>query len=496
MVQITILNGNLCELDGDRKILVKLYNKFRIKHPEAWHIKMYNRTRWDGYVKYISEYGKFKIGLLPKIYNTLQEWGQRVKIIDRRPPLNYVAEVPKCLGNITLYPRQIKALERLLFNKVGKTPFLIEAGNFSVGFGKSLLFAAIHQAFNRKLKTILLLNDADLFNQFKREIPPLLPGEDIRFIQGSQAKFGNFNVAMVQSVSRNLKKYQGELLNIDITLIDEADIIDNKTYQRVIEHLWNSRVRIGLSGTLYMSKLKKDLVHNMNIMSFIGEKVDEVKLVEQMKHGRATPVVVKMVDTGIKSNGYLDYLTEYNKVVAENREAYAVSFSRALFNARYNRFPMLIVTKFIEHCEQLYEYYKKHAPKSWRIEFVHHETKKRKDILERFRTGGIDILIATTIIARGKNFPTLKYLQNTSSMDSNEKSIQILGRLVRQHESKRVGFLDDLVFPGRYLARHGRHRDRYYRNENLKLLRVERRGGSWRLKKQARGRKRKKKEKV
>ena len=50
----------------------------------------------------------------------------------------------------------------------------------------------------------------------------------------------------------------------------------------------------------------------------------------------------------------------------------------------------------------------------------------------------------TTIIARGKNFPKLKYLLNTASMDSQEKSLQFLGRLVRTDESKNKVYLDDL----------------------------------------------------
>ena len=123
----------------------------------------------------------------------------------------------------------VDGIDAIKNNKVGKTPFYICAGDYSVGFGKSLLFCAIHQAFKRKIPTILLLNDSDLFKQFKREIPPLLPGEDIVFVQGGKInRWGNFNVAMVQSVSQNIKKYQYELTKIGIVLIDEADIIDNK----------------------------------------------------------------------------------------------------------------------------------------------------------------------------------------------------------------------------------------------------------------------------
>ena len=479
MVTITILNGNICELEGPRRVLLQLYSEYKIKHPNAWHIQMYQKGRykWDGYIKYISDSGRFKIGLLPSIHNSAIKLGQKVKIIDRRPPLSISPVIPHKCGELTLYPRQKKALEKLLFNKVGDIPFNICTGDLAVGLGKTLLFCAIHQAFSRKLKTILLLNDADLFNQFKREIPPLLPGEDISFIQGSSKKnrFGQFNVAMVQSLSRNLRNYQYQLSTIDICLIDEADLLDNKTYKGVIEHLYNARIRIGLSGTIYMSKLKKDLVHNMNIKSFIGEKVDTVKIIDQIKSGRATPVIVKMIP--LRWPVYsIDYTEQYKEVITDNPVAWKYSWDRAMYNAKYDRFPMLIVTKFIDHCENLYHFYEDQNKKignKYRIAYVHHETSNRKQILEDFRTGKIDILISTTIISRGKNFPTLRYLQNTASMDSNEKAIQILGRLVRKHESKSKAYLDDFIFPGNYLSRHGRHRKVYYQREKLKVIIVK-----------------------
>lgn len=478
MVELIIKNSNICEAKGPLKVLHKLYKEFRIKHPNAWHILMYQKgkVRWDGYIKYVSDTGNFRIGLLPMIYNKLESWGEKVKIIDRRPPLEVSPVIPSVLGDKELYPRQKKALETLLNNKVGKTPFYICAGDYSVGFGKSLLFCAIHQAFKRKIPTILLLNDSDLFKQFKREIPPLLPGEDIVFVQGGKVnRWGNFNVAMVQSVSQNIKKYQYELTKIGIVLIDEADIIDNKTYKNVIEHLYNTQVRIGLSGTLYMSKLKKDLVHNMNIRSFIGDAIDSIKLADQIKSGKATPIVVKMVYVSGKSISADDYQEEYDKNITYNITAYEKSFSRMQYNARYGRFPMLIVTKFIDHCEKLYKYYQKMNQKlglGYRIAHVHHKTPDRDRLLNDIREGKIDILISTTIISRGKNIPTLQYIQNTASMDSNEKTIQILGRLVRQHNSKKKAYLDDLVFPGIYLLRHGNHRKNYYKKENLKVISI------------------------
>lgn len=475
MITITIKNCNVCELSGPAKFTNRLYNIFRIKHPDAWHIRMYSRANnWDGYVKYISDYGQFRIGLLNKVYQECIKTGQKVKIIDQRPPLGITPEVPNQLGDKLLREVQKKALEKILFNKVGDTPFIICASDLAVNFGKTLIFCGLHEAFKRKLKTVLLLNSSDLFKQFKTEIPQLLPGEDIAFIQGSKCNnWGNFNVCMVQSLAANIKKYQKFLSEVDMVLIDEADVIDNKTYKTVIQHLYNSRIRVGLSGTLYMSQLKKKLVHNMNIMSFIGDKVNEVKLAEMVKKGYSTPIVCKMIYAPFKYSGNSDYPTEYKEVITNNVKAYELSLKRTKFNLSYNRLPMLIVCKFIDHCEKLYKYYTKYLGDKYTIQYVHHNTKGRDEILRQFRNGEIDILIATTIISRGQNFPELKYLQNTASMDSNEKSLQILGRLARTHMSKKKAYLDDLVFPGNYLKRHGNHRRMYYLKEKLKVIKIE-----------------------
>lgn len=58
-------------------------------------------------------------------------------------------------------------------------------------------------------------------------------------------------------------------------------------------------------------------------------------------------------------------------------------------------------------------------------------------------------------------------------MDSREKSIQILGRLVRKYQGKNKTYLDDFIFPGQYLKRHGNHRKVYYQKEKLKVILVK-----------------------
>lgn len=477
-IVINILNSNQAILDGDINILRKLYKEFRIRHPNWFQImRQMRRSKWDGYINYIKESGKFSIGLVPFICKKVNDHGYEAHVIDQRKEVQVKPKIPKKVGDLVLREEQIEALDAFLNNRVGdnQIPFYIMVGDLAVNFGKSALFAALYYAFRKELKTILLTNDQDWLKQSEREFPALIPKDELTFVQGSKVHgWKNFTVAMVQSLSRNIDTYQHELAKIQMVLIDEADLIDNKTYQKVIQHLYNTQVRVGMSGTIYMSKLKKDLVKNMNIRSFIGNKVAEFRLRDMMDKKYSTPVTIRMVPYPgkLKVIDYEDYKYQYDRVITNNPAAWAFSLLRTKRAIDKGRLPILVVAKYIKHVENLYAYYKNKLP-DLRIAYIHNEVKDRKQIIEDFRDGKYDILIASTIIARGKNLPLIKYLQNTACMDSNEKSIQILGRLVRTHDSKKRGYMDDLMFPGNYLTRHSKHRLRYYKSEELKVIKED-----------------------
>lgn len=422
-------------------------------------------------------------------YNPLSKYGRTIKsqiIHTNRLTLNSLSKLLKEAPNQELqelydfskaaYWDQIKTIEIIPEYECYDIEVKDTHNYIADGFicHNTLLMASLYHAFNKKLRTLLITNDSDWLQQARKEFPELIDSKELTFVQGGNCMgWKGFTVGMVQSISRNIKKYQSELSKIDMVLIDEADIIDNKTYRTVIEHLYNTRVRIGLSGTIYLSKLKKDLMTNMNIKSFIGEKLVEVKLHEMIKKGYSTDVIVKMIPTKYRLPDVdNDYKDEYDAMITNNKQGYQLSLERMQFNIKYGRLPALVVTKFIKHCENLYAHYNKELGDTYNIAKVHVDTpkKERNKIIEDFRNGKIDILISTTITSRGKNFPLLRYLQNAGDGDSNERAIQILGRLVRTHKSKKKTYYDDIWYNGTYLSRHARHRKNYYIKEKLKVI--------------------------
>ena len=476
MTSIIIKNCNECELNIPQKYALKLYEDMSIRHPQAFFLRQRIRD-WDGKVHFLSKYGKFKIGLLPRVYKKLQEYGLEVKVIDNRRPIDIPKKPVAKVGKFKLRQEQVDAINSILHNKVGNVPLQVGVIDATVNFGKSLLMSALYYTFGKKLKTLLITNDADWFRQSQEEFKEYVPDEKVTYIQGGNVKgWTGFNIGMVQSLSRNLKKYQRELEQIDMVLVDEADLAGNKTYQNVLSHLYNTRVRLGLSGTIYMSGLKKDELKNWNLESFFGLRLYEFRLHESIKKGYSTKVIVKLVDTkpfyGEWESKKLTYKEIYDDTITANVLGYYCVSDRLKQAISQGNIPALVVCKHIAHCENLCKHLNNVLDKSLNIACVHVNTpdKQRKNIMQRFRAGDIDILVSTTIIARGKNFPKLRYMVNAAGMSSEEKTIQFLGRLVRTFKGKNKVYLDDIQYQGQYLSRHSRRRARYYKDENLKVI--------------------------
>lgn len=463
------INNNKCKIDCSLRLLNELDKVFAIKNPNAYHIRRFFPRGWDGKMHYITESGYIKSGLVPKLHRYLTEKEHEVIIHDHRLE-TIEPEIPEKIGEHTPRDYQREAIEKIIFNKVGDVPYRIGVIDAATNAGKTTIMAGIYLAFKRKAKCIVLLNDGDLFEQFKKEMP-LLVGKDFGYVRGTEKKWNNFTVAMVQTLARDIKQYAHELNSFEIALVDEADLADNKSYKKILQNLVNTSVRVGLSGTIYMSKLAKDQMGHENLRSFFGDILFKITKKEMVDKGHSTEVIVKVVQGNTLPGVKGSYKDEYDKCITNNPQRHLASWKRVLYNAKRKRMPMLVICQFHKHIDALYKFYKEQPEsKRYRIAAVHHETPNRLELLQQFRDGKIDILIASFIVKRGKNFPLLRYLQNAAGSDSNATVSQLWGRLERKHASKSKAYMDDLFDEGHYLKRHSKHRINYYRRENMRIL--------------------------
>ena len=138
MTRLIIKNCNEVELDISQKYGTKLYDEMSVRHPNAFYLRRTIKN-WDGMVHFVSKYGRFKIGLLPRVYKKLKEYGLKVEIIDQRRGITIPKKVVTQVGKYKLRPEQVDALNAITGYKVGGVPFQVGVIDATVNFGKSLL---------------------------------------------------------------------------------------------------------------------------------------------------------------------------------------------------------------------------------------------------------------------------------------------------------------------------------------------------------------------
>ena len=436
----------------------------KVRHPNAFYLRPYMEPGWDNKIKYITDAGYAKTGLLPLITSKLKEFSIRYRLYDNRLAL----ETPRIAIKVEEFtPRkyQIEATKAILYNKVDNVVFQRGIIDAATNAGKTLIAAMLHLSF-KNIKTIILVNNAPLFQQFLEDMPKMF-GDDWGYMQGKRIKWGNIMVCMTPTLSNRLNEYSHKLASYQICIFDECHLITSKTNKRVVNALYNTSIRVGLSGT---PLLHKDPTKNMDVRSFFGDIVFKISNIELMEMGYSTKIVVKIIEgnklPGIKG----DYPTEYDKCIIYNRARDRVILKRLAYYLRTDTYPILVVCKYHKHVESLHKRVQARFGQRYKISYLHGDVKERYDILNDFKEGKIDILISSMLIKLGQNIPLIKVLINAASGSSQINVLQIVGRLIRKHKTKNKVYLEDFFDEGRYLKKHSKRRIRYYKAEGFKVL--------------------------
>lgn len=473
MGSITIeVNNHKSRLHGEQKLLIKIQNNFKVREPNAFWIRKGGNVQegWDGKVNYVTDAWYFKTGLLEDIILfTEEKLKKKVKLVDHRIDFEVTPKVPKMVGNLKPRPYQSAAIESIVSNKVKGLTVPIGVLDMATNAGKTMIAAGIYLAYKRKIPALVIINDADLFEQFKKEIPELV-GKDAGFVRGKEQNWNNFTVCMAPTLSRNIKTHKYQLAKYGIVLVDEADLADNTTYRNILINCQNAKVRCGMSGTIYMSKLAKHKKKNMNLKSYFGPVKYKISKLEMVEKGHSTNIIVKLFPGSNLPNLTKFYGDEYTKCIVYNEDRNSLILERVSWNLKLKKTPIVIICRLHDHVDLLYQMIKNKHGKDYSIDYVYGGRKNRKEIISSFREGHTDVLIASLILTRGKNFPLLRVLINAAAGDSQERVSQLMGRLERKSDTKKNAIMEDFFDEGRYFKRHSKHRLIYYKKERFKVI--------------------------
>lgn len=463
MVEIIIGNSK-GKIECPYVILSKLRAVLRIRVPGAWYSPAYRNRTWDGFSYYITESGYFFLGLLPKVIENLKKLEIDYEITDTRQNL-FPGKIVTKFNKVTLREYQLAAVKSVLYNRVEGLPFQRGILDEATNAGKTLIAASIFKTYPDDTKLIFIVNRQHLYLQLKKEVAELVGSNELGYIGADGFKMNRFMVCMAQTISKS-RKYQDLLERFDICILDECHYCSSPTYKYILHHLENCSVRVGLSGT----PLKhKDKNKNEKILSFFGPPLHTTSNKDLIDAGFSTPPIVTISkgNTLVKVNG--DYKAEETNGIILSKERNGKVLSRVKLHISKGRYPLLLIAKFHNHTELLFKKVKKAFP-YLKVNYIHVGVKNRIEILEQFKAGEIDILVSSKLIKEGQNLPLIKALVLACGGDSQIDLVQLVGRALRKHHTKKKVYIDDFYDQGFYLKRHSNNRLKEYKRQQFKIV--------------------------
>lgn len=467
-----ILDNNKCRVVGSAKIVFELHENIKLKAPGYFFSPAYRRRVWDGFTRYVTESGTFPTGLIDLIIEELKRLKVKYSFEDDRKQFKDLHIVTK-MGKLELRGYQLASVKALLENKLGDVKFIRGILNEATNAGKNLIAAAIYSSFSNKRRGLFLIDNSVIYDQAKKELEELMPGQ-IGCIRGKDVRWNRVTVCMVQSLGLLLKKSpkaKTELNKMDIVIVDECDsTVPKKTCKNILGQCFNATIRVGLSGTALNHKQK---TRNRLVQMYFGPIIHATTNKQLVEGGFSAKPYIRMVQGNTKHRYDGDFEKEYRRGIIKSKERNRIIWGIVAKQIGKGRGPILILIKNHAHIGYLLKEMPYELETTLTYSSVHGKTFGREEKFEDFKKGKIDILIASMIIKRGKNLPSLKTLINAAGGDSESTVLQILGRGMRREEGvKEKLWMYDFWDYGRYLRRHSNHRLRYYKSQGFPVKEI------------------------
>ena len=357
----------------------------------------------------------------------------------------------------SLRPAQLEVVDSYLKPEAHDGMICLQTGG-----GKTV--CALYIASQLKVKTLILVHNTFLKDQWEDRIKAFLPSVTIGKIQGETIDTDkDIVIAMLQSIS--MKEYPKETFRgFGLTIIDECHHIASEVFVQAFQKV-TSRHMLGLSATpdrkdglMYVIEwfLGPILYRSEN-----GDKVDDLVRVEYYKH---EPDDIEFNRILYNNQGVMNVAGMVNKLADfKPRTELIVSILKDILENEPER-QILVLTDRVQHCKDLMELL---DPEKAAILAQNVPSAKRTEFCNSKK-----VLIATySMCKEGFDVASL----NTLVMATPRPDIdQIVGRILRTEKSKRtvhplIVDIVDSTFRRQFQARLKLYKDRNYVVEEMKI---------------------------
>jgi superfamily II DNA or RNA helicase len=461
------------DLEDDTSFLQKLDKHLSFKYVGVEFNPLYKRHLWDGIERLLSKKLEFLSGLLDRVKEFYTINNKQFNVIDLRPKFVIDKEIDLTdklnkLG-ITPYDYQLEAVEYAL--KYDRLIF-----KHATGSGKSITSALITAKLNKS--TIIYVISKDLLHQFHQLYSKLFD-EEIGIIGDGLCNIQRITIMTVQTAGRalgmnkadiliddnenekfdksNIEKIINYIKTVKIHQVDECHCAASKTIKKIYKAI-NPEKLLGYSGTPV-----RDDGADLLITGILGNVIYEVSASELIRRGILAKPYIKF--NYVKGNAHFTetYPTVYSNHIVNNnyRNTLIMKETKKLLDLNYS---VLVLFKTINHGKILHSLFEQNKIA---CEFLtgNDSSKKREEVKQKLLTKEANCLLASTIYDIGIDVSILSALVLAGAGKSSIKTLQRIGRVLRDGKNKPyaavVEFIDDI----RYLKGHSLIRKSLYETE-------------------------------
>lgn len=319
------------------------------------------------------------------------------------------------------------------------------------GTGKTVLFSSIIKDIHNWMirtqeyqKVLIIVHRTELIEQTKDKL-----GKQYHVASGVIA--GNYSrdlkpqvqIASIQTLTHPANEYLANKLKVGFIIIDEAHHALASSYQKLWD-LYPNAKKLGVTATPWRMNhagfmdLFDKLIQSWTIRKFIDEK-----FLAKFKYYSIRPTSEEQQAI----DGIREFDIEGDYKISAMERAMDIGHIRANLLESYKKYAkgkrgiIYAITK--QHGKRICKDYQ---DAGINIDYIDSETKPqdRKNIVERFRKGDIEILVNVDIFSEGFDCPALDFVQLARPTRSLVKYLQQVGRALRPNGRKQAIILDNV----------------------------------------------------
>lgn len=418
---------------------------------------------WDGCHHFFDmRNNRLPTGLLPKLQQSFKIEIEDYQLKDYQPLLakakTYAQTVE--LNGIKLRDEQRKAV-------VAGIDYPRGIFQLATNFGKTAVYAALIRVLN--LPTLVLIHRKDLLHQTAQRLEEYLGIPVGKIGDGSKTEGALVTVAMQQSL--DVRSNRKMLERYNVVVFDEGQHLSSATQQKISKAMINAPFRWAFSGSYPEETMKRFLIMSATSSQLICDYSSH----ELIDLKRSASPIVHVIPIKYEGAVFPDtrsitaYQESVQKYIVEHKDYHSLIVKEVDKWYREKQSIFILVDRLAHGraiSRLLDNLHIKHVYLTGAQEGFY-----RRQCLDEFRRGQIQVVLASVIFDEGVDAPALSVLVLSAGGKSTVRLLQRVGRALRKKEiGENCAHIIDFIHDDKgYLMRHSKRRMNIYKREQFDI---------------------------